>query len=279
MRIKVFPFAANIDHARHMLQLAKDNERVACVDAFTQAVPALVRMKEMIAEGFIGDVHGAVCNFHLGLLNAPPADFGFKWFADKNNGASALRNLGSHALHALVYLFGEVEKVSAQNAIHMQQWTFDDGSTLRSEVDDNAVLSLRFKQGALAQVNPCWVAAGGAGFSLEAYGSRGRLMVRSPIFPGAYDTKLFAAKAEQYLYAPEIEQALPERLFTLPGAGHFGPETLPSLLPMARIFNGMIGAIEQGGTAQPDFAQALHVQQIVETAYRSIAEERTLRVA
>jgi predicted dehydrogenase len=61
--------------------------------------------------------------------------------------------------------------------------------------------------------------------------------------------------------------------------GRFGPETLPSLLPMASIFRGMIEAIEHGGTAQPDFVQAFHVQQVVETAYAAIAQERTLPVA
>ncbi|MET0379533.1 MAG: Gfo/Idh/MocA family oxidoreductase [Spongiibacteraceae bacterium] len=273
------PFAANIDHARHMLELADSNNRVACVDAFIQAVPAVVRMKEMITEGFLGELYGVTCNFHLGLLNAPPADFGFKWFADKNNGASALRNLGSHALNVLVFLFGEVEKVSAQNALGLREWTFGDGSTLRPEVDDNAMLSLRFKSGGIAQVNPCWVAAGGSGFFLEAYGSHGRLVIRAPGFPGTYDTHLSAARAGRYMEEPEVEQEIPLRLFSIPGIGHCGTDMLPSLLPMASIFSGMIAAIENGDNAAPDFAQALHVQQVIETAYRAIAEERTLRVS
>jgi predicted dehydrogenase len=264
------PFAIDAARGERMLQLAREKNRIVSVDAFIQAVPAMIRAKELIDEGYLGDLFGVTCNFHIGLLNRPPADFGFKWFADARNGASALRNLGSHALNALVYLFGDIDKVVAHNDLGLREWVFDDGSTLKPEVDDTAMALLRFRNGGMAQLNPCWVAAGGRGFFLEAYGSRGRLVVKAPGFPGAYDTELSGAEAGPYLQQPETKIELPERLYTLPDVGLIGPQSLPSLLPMARIFQGMLRAIENGGEAAPDFAQANHVQQVVEACYRSI---------
>jgi hypothetical protein len=59
-----------------------------------------VRMKEMIAQDVIGEIHGFRIAIDLPLftqvrVNAPH----YVWFADPANAASAMRNNGSHMLH------------------------------------------------------------------------------------------------------------------------------------------------------------------------------------
>src|SRR3546814_17372638 len=87
---------------------------VAVVDAFMQAVPAIVQMKAMIAAGWIGEVFGADVAFEVPLFSAAQTHVpGYVWFADPANGARAGRNLGSHMLHLRVHAFGPLPSDTA----------------------------------------------------------------------------------------------------------------------------------------------------------------------
>jgi len=275
------PFATGAEPARRMLELLQEHGSIGAVDAYIQAVPAIVRMKEMIDEGFLGDLFGVTCNFHLGLLNAPPAGFAFKWFAEKSNGASALRNLGSHALHALVHLFGEIDEVVADARQGLCEWRFDDGTVMHPEVDDTAFALLRLRCGGTVQLNAGWAVAGGSGFFLEAYGSRGRLVARAPGFPEAFNTTLHAAQAGafQRAAAGEAPVALPPRLLEVPRSSADARIAQQAVFPMASVFRRFVDAIRDGDDAAPSFAQGLHVQEVVEAAYRSMQTRQWMRAA
>src|SRR3546814_20214770 len=95
-------------------------------------------MKAMIADGALGDLIGVELRCHFPLIRDGDALFPFvtrpgyttnyNWLGMAGEGASALRNLGGHCLHALLYLFGEVESVSATLGRGLREWRFDDGS-------------------------------------------------------------------------------------------------------------------------------------------------------
>src|SRR3546814_20848914 len=90
-------------------------------------------------------------------------------------GASALRNLGGHCLHALLYLFGEVESVSATLGRGLREWRFDDGSRFTPQTVDTAFATLRFRDGRPAQINIGGSVAGAHGSPIADYGNHGRL--------------------------------------------------------------------------------------------------------
>jgi predicted dehydrogenase len=48
------PFAMDLGQARDMLSLQRARKKVGVIDAFIQAIPAVLRMKEMIEEGCPG---------------------------------------------------------------------------------------------------------------------------------------------------------------------------------------------------------------------------------
>ncbi|MCC6829468.1 MAG: Gfo/Idh/MocA family oxidoreductase, partial [Novosphingobium sp.] len=108
------PFARDLADAQEMQKAWQAAGTVAAVDAFMQAVPALVQMQAMVEDGWIGRLFGAEIAFESPLFTAAQANVpGYAWFADPANGASALRNLGSHMLHLLVHFFGPVRSVAA----------------------------------------------------------------------------------------------------------------------------------------------------------------------
>jgi predicted dehydrogenase len=278
------PFATGADWAQRLLAEQQRQGVVGMVDATIQAVPAVVRMKEMIDEGFLGDIWIAHTSFNQPLFNQPPAGWPYKWFADEGSGASAVRNLGSHALHPMVHMLGPVAEVVGRNETFVDTWNFADGDVLRPANPDTSAVILKFANGALGSLVTSWVAADGAGWSLEIHGSKGRLLAQGAPFPTARGTRLYAAPVSGS-YVPIGEwQELPERLLTLPGslldpaypdrAKADARKPGPQDLEMARMFREMTSAIRGGGNPSPDFVQALHVQQIIEAIYRSDESRR-----
>jgi predicted dehydrogenase len=88
------PFAKDLADARAMVGAWQKAGTVAVVDAFMQAVPAIVQMKRMIDEGWIGEIFGADIAFEAPLFSAAQTNVpSYAWFADPANGASAGRNL------------------------------------------------------------------------------------------------------------------------------------------------------------------------------------------
>jgi len=263
------PFAVDLPHAREMLALQRARKKVGVVDAFIQAIPAVARMKEMIEEGFLGELYFMSSAFNQQLFNQQSRHFPYNWFADQANGANALRNLGSHMLHPIVHLFGEVEEVVGQAEICRKEWNFVDGGSVRPQVIDTALAMLRFRKGGMGQIATSWVAADGPGWSLEAFGSRGRLLAHGPSFPLPATTRLFAAPAGAS-YLPIAEEiTVPDRLGVVPGATLHAKDHQSPVMPMARVFADMVQAIRSGGDGAPSFAQACHVQQIVEGIHQS----------
>lgn len=272
------PFATGPQKAREMYEAQAAAGLVGVVDAYVQALPAVVLMKEMLAAGAIGELHSVRCRFDLSLfsprwIGAPT----YAWFADAVNGASSLRNLGSHALHALVHLFGAVEEVTGMADLRLKTWPAADGSVLTPQTDDTAFALLRFRSGVMGHLYTGWVAVEGQGFELEVQGAEGRLVVSAPpMFPEAYTATLtHAPLGAPYERTGRVVE-IPERLKRVPGSVADADEPRGAVFPMARLFRGLVDAVRAGDppSAQPDFRQAAHVQSVVDAVLRG-AEQRS----
>ncbi len=86
------------------------------------------------------------------------------WFTDPElAGGGAYMDMGTHAIHLVATLFGEVDEVWAD--IRNESGVYPD-------VDDYGVAMLRFKSGILGRVEAAWTQTGGIG-GLEIVGSGG----------------------------------------------------------------------------------------------------------
>jgi predicted dehydrogenase len=255
------PFAAGLDGARQIHAAWQGSGTVGVVDAFSEWVPAHRMAREMLDAGYLGQPFGGTCTFNMGLFNPLRPDFPYNWFAEAGQGVSAVRNLGSHALHMLVHLFGEVEELVAHDACLLPEWRTPDGATtIAVGTNDFAAMLLRFRSGMTIQFQVSWNATLGAGWSLDMFGSHGRMLAQAPSFPTARDTTLMAGQRGGAMAPVE----LPARLFAAPGIGIDADCPVPPAYPMALSMNAMARAIEGGGPARPDFAQAWQVERIQE---------------
>jgi predicted dehydrogenase len=268
------PFAADLEAARALHQAWRASGRVAVVDAFSQWLPQHRLVKELVEDG-LGTPFGGSCQFNLGLFNQPHPRFPYNWFWQSGLGVSALRNLGSHALHMLAHLFGPVEELVAHDGQLLKEWRFPDGTALQPQTNDFAGLMLRFASGLVMQLQVSWSATLTPGWTLEAFGSQGRFFVKAPSFPTSRDTTVHIGR----LGGAGMQQVeVPQRLMTAPGL-RVGLEVEPNAAhPMALAMNGMVQAIHGKAPAAPDFEQAWQVERQLEAARHSAAERRWVRL-
>ena len=269
------PFAATIDQARELRDAWRESGRVAIVDAYSQWLPAARMAKEMMTDGLLGRPFAATCFFNLSLFNKPHPLFPYNWFSQGGQGVSAMRNLGSHALHMIVFMFGEVDEVVAHDGRLLDEWQFPDGTVIKPENNDFACLLLRMRNGMTIQLQVSWNATVQPGWRLEAFGSNGRIVASAPSFPTSRDTTLHAGTlASGKLEPVEIPRRLLETS-EVTVAAEIDPQPV---YPMALSMNGMIRAIRGEGAANPDFEQAWKVEQVLEAARRSATERRWVRI-
>lgn len=269
------PFATNIGSARELRDAWRASGKVGVVDAFCEWLPAHRLVKEMLEGGYLGQPFGGACQFQMSLFNKPNSRFPYNWFWQAGLGVSALRNLGSHALHMLIYLFGDIDELVAVDAQLLHEWRFEDGSAIKPETNDFASLLLRFRTGLVMQLQVSWSATVGPGWSLEAFGSKGRLAVTAPSFPTSRDSVLRAGTLE----SGRMETVeIPERLLSSADVRvDFAAEPAP-VYPMALSMSRMVQNIRGVGTARPDFEQAWVVECVLEAARRSAEERRWVRL-
>jgi predicted dehydrogenase len=261
------PFADSLEHAKDLKEAQLSGRLVGAIDAYSEYLPPIRMAKELIDDGQLGQLFSLTCSLRMSLFNTAMSVFPYNWFAERANGCSALRNLGTHAVNILYYLFGEVAEVIGHDEQFLKEWNYlDTGETVRPQIEDTASALLRFRNGGFGTLSTSWVAIAGGGFVLDAFGSKGRILLQGrDSFMPANDTALFYGKAGQ-MAVEEVE--IPERLKRKEGIDVTAEGPMP-IFAMAMAFDDMIRAVRQGGDACPSFTQAYHVHSVIEAAHLS----------
>jgi predicted dehydrogenase len=261
------PFVANATQAEEIVRLAHAKGVKGASDAYFEYIPAHSDMKRRIERGDIGELFSATLDIAINLFNPPAPHFPYLWFADKHNGASSLRNLGSHSITFLTALFGEIAEVVGREKTHLAVWQVPEMGLVRPQVPDSVAALAQFRRGGTATINLSWVAAGGVGWRLDVHGSKGRLsVVHAARFPNSDPVKLYAASASN----PLGEEIPISSEFTDAPHVAINHEFQPlACYPMALSFHELKRAIEGLGDASPSLSRALHVEQVIEAIARS----------
>jgi predicted dehydrogenase len=270
------PQAAGIAGARAIRDACAESGRVGVVDAYSEWLPAHRLAREMIDDEYLGRPFGGSCHFSMSLFNQLQPHFPYNWFAQGGQGVSAVRNLGSHAFHLLTHLFGEVDELVAHDGRLLDEWVGADGTRIAAETNDFATMLLRFASGLVLQFQVSWNAPLGQGWSLDVFGSDGRIVVAGAQFPTPSGTILRAGKlGDAGLKLVDI----PERLYRDPAVALDADAPMPPSYPMALAMHSMVEAIAGRDRARPDFERAWQVERLQEAVRRSAIERRWVRIA
>ncbi len=135
----------------------------------------VVLARQLLADGAIGRPYS------MRLRNATPgADWGAWFYQRARVGGGVVMQLGVHGIDLLRHLFGAIEAVSATTALMRSERTLADGSVVHPDNEDHALALYRFASGALASHEMSMSELAGCDrFTLEIYGERGTLWLRS----------------------------------------------------------------------------------------------------
>jgi len=260
-----WPLGVNLSEAQEMESLAQIQGVRTMVGLQGRGSPAVLRLKELIEEGFVGDV--LTCNMTMFQSGSTLRSSRAAWTADRDNGVNVLSVYVGHTIDALCFCLGEFEQVSSQINTQVQELTLlDTQGTIRVTAPDNILVSGLLKSGAVASVHVASVPWHGSGWRMEIYGREGTLVAESSQMVQLADIRLLGAKgANQSLEELDI----PPRLTWI-------PETVPvgASFNVAQILRLLANGIREGQDVEPNFTTAVLRHNLLDVLERSSETRR-----
>ena len=139
------PTALNLAAAQSMVAAARVHQRLFAVAYYRRLYPKLLRARQLIAEGAIGQPVLAEANCHEWRSNSPNQPR--SWLFDPaRSGAGPLFDIACHRIDAMNFLFGEPARSTGllSNAIH------------QAAVEDSATVLIQYPPGIHAVVDVRW---------------------------------------------------------------------------------------------------------------------------
>ena len=193
------PLEATVDRARRLVDVCADEDVVLMTGYRMQAEPVVRRMRDLVADGFIGDpvqVHGKFSN----PLRADPAHK--PWRLDPDlAGGGALMDLGIYPLNTARFILG-TDPISVFGSTETQHEAFD-------AVDEHVSFQLRFPNDVSASCTASFNAYPSSRLAIS--GTDGEIIVRSP-FGGVVPHEIIAEREDMLTKytGPPVDEVVEE---------------------------------------------------------------------
>ena len=209
-----WPLGANTQEAEELAALARKKNLRTMVGLQRRASPAYLYMRELIEQGYVGQVLSVNMSLMGSGVLTRTADR--TWQRDVTLGANTLTITFGHVLDALCMVVGELTEVSALVSTQVPQWfETDTKNYVDVTAPDNIMIQGRTASGVIVNAYGGVHPFHGSGHRLEIYGKEGTLMMigggeageelRRKIMGGKKDDK-----ALQELVVPEKFKWVPE---------------------------------------------------------------------
>ena len=262
-----WPLGATLAEAEQMRDLAAARSLRTAVGLQARSDPTLMYARELVQQGFLGDVLGA--SFTATSQAVTERGTGRIWQGDRRNGANTLTIAGGHAIDALCFILGEFDEVSARLATTIAEWRNPEtGETMAVDSPDWISVSGRLQSGAEVSYLVATVPSAPSGTRFDIFGTQGTLRIAAPSV-NLGPNQLSGARGKEQL-APMDP---PERLTLV-------PETTPAGPPrnVAQAYARFAAALKSGETYEPDFAHAVKRHRLIDAIERSAAEGQSVRL-
>ena len=193
------PLGMNAGEAGEMYEKAESAGVTHMVNFTFRGVPAGMRMKELIDEGYIGRLY----HIYVSFMSPNRRGGMMEWRRDvKQAGTGVLGDMGSHVIDQARWYAGEITRVSGHLHTAEPELTIPgSGEAVPNETDDSCVMLVEFESGAHGILHASWIAhpgLGGGVIRVEAHGSEGMLQVdyRRAVDPASW-ARLRGARGEK----------------------------------------------------------------------------------
>ena len=262
------PLVTTVEEAERLRAAVRAQQSVKPVTFFPlphMRTAELGLIDRLLRGGAVGEVTGVECHRgHRGPTHAG-------WFYRKSlSGGGVLFDLGIYGLTSVAALFGPAIGMTASCSRHFDTRTLDDGTVLRPDVEDSALISLLLEDGVAVSLNANWNGC------LSHHHTRLRTVVigrQGILHFGVVDGAV-------YVFRPDGDYAtLPngsdEAVFDGYACRRFAPTAIgapPS--PMGDF----MARIEAGDTSIRDLDMQAHVLEIILKAYRSTGSNGSIPI-
>ena len=268
-----WPLGNGLAEAEEMAALAQAKGVLGVVGTQARVAPEIEYLRQLIADGFVGDVLSTTLVARGGALQGGgsiPNKKTWAYLLDRSNGATLLTIPVGHTLAALRDVFGEVAEVSSVLAVRRPTaLAVDTGETLPVTAPDQVLVSGAFASGVPISIHyRGGTARDGDGLFWEIHGTNGDIRVSGPSgHTQMVQLSLKGARGEEKTLRP-LKVPAPYR------AGW--PEDVEPG-NVARLYARMARDLREGTRSAPSFEDAVAVHRII--AAIESAAERGRRIA
>ena len=255
-----WPLGANLGEAEEMAELARNKGVHAMVGLQARCAPAFLQLKELIDEGYVGEVVSChMTQFGSGVLTRTSDR---TWQKDRELGANTLTISFGHAIDALCMCVGEFKEVSAVVSTQVPQWFESDTNRMVDVTSpDNILVSGTLESGAVISAHVSSIPWHGSGYRLEIYGREGTLVLSSAQGAQISSVQLLGGKSGD----SDLKE-LP-----IQSQHKWAPDSVPQGAPynVAQMWGRFADAIRNDKTFEPDFDTAVSLHRLVDAIQRA----------
>ena len=267
-----WPLGANTKEAEELAALARKKKLPTMVGLQRRASPAYMYMRELIRDGYVGQV----LSVNMALMNSGvlTRTSDRTWQRDVTLGANTLTITFGHVIDALCMVVGEMTEVSAVVSTQVPQW-FESDTKKYVDVTspDNIMIQGRLESGAVVSANVGVHPYLGSGHRFEIYGKDGTLMMIGGGEAGQEaNRRIMGGKKDDKALA---ELPVPERLKWVPEAVRKEGRAYD----VGQMWVNFAKAIRGGAPAGPDFDHAVRRHRMLDAIVRASQTGQRQKVA
>jgi predicted dehydrogenase len=263
-----WPLGRTTEEAVEMAQTARAKGVRNLVGLQARANPAIMYLKDLVEEGYVGDVMSCHVSMIRGGVLQRVSDR--TWQRDVDLGANTLTIAFGHTVDALRFVVGDFNDVTSVVSTQAKQWrATDTGEVLDVTSPDNVLLSGRLDNGGVASVHVATTPYAGSGLRLEVYGSKGTLSATSEDSPQLKEVRPQGAQGSDRLEDLEVPARYTYVLEGMPAGEAFN---------VGQMYYRFGEAIRSGNDCQPNFDTAVELHRFIDRIRESTDQGRRVEV-
>ena len=234
--------------------------------------PATIRAKQLMDEGFVGDVlEYRACYLHSG--SADP-DAPLKWKLSGEAGGGVIADLASHVMDLMHHLVGDYESISAATRVaYAQRPSLEDpGKKVSVDAEDCVMMLARMKSGALGNIEATKIATGAEDeLRFEIHGSKGALRFNGT---NPHQLEIYDAGASGSPVGGTRGWTMVDtgQRYPAPAAKFPGPKfSIGWMRSHVACLANFLEAVAAGGPGNPGLDQGIYVQDLIGAVRTSAA--------
>jgi len=257
-----WPLGANTKEAEELAALARKLKLKTMVGLQRRASPAYLHMRELVREGYVGEVLTVNMMLMNGGVLTRTSDR--TWQRDAKLGANPFTITFGHSIDALCMVAGEFTEVSALVSTRVPQWFETDTKRyVDTTAPDNVMVHGRVEGGAVVSAYVGVQPYLGSGYRFEIYGREGTLMMIGGGEAGQEESrKLWGGKKDD-----KQLKALP-----VPDRLKWVPESVRQVgrsYDVGQMWVKFAEAIRGGAPVEPDFDHAVKRHRLLDAIARA----------